>query len=122
MDMLLKSKGTGLRSDHFFQAGIVLGLLFIGAAFTFAYRSFSEADYLFIIHFTGGLGIDRLGSVNDVTRLLALGAIGFLINAVLAVLLYRRERLLSYLLVVWGVVMASLLFIAILAMIRVNTV
>lgn len=122
LNALRKLKGAGLRSDRLFQASIALGILSIGATFVFAYRSFSEADHLFIIHFTGGVGIDRLGSVNDVMRVLALGVIGFLIDVVLAISLYRRERLLAYLLVVWGVVLAFLLFVAILAMIRVNTI
>ena len=88
---------------------------------TFALVGFESADHLLIIHFIGGEGgAVSLGGWFDILSIFLIEACLLSINTLLAMVLYRRMRILADAFVLFNFVCAVLLLIAISAIISVN--
>ncbi len=86
----------------------------------FAIYNFSGFRGLLIIHFDSFRGIDFLGDKGDVFKILGLGIIVLVINAVLAHEFYWKERFLSYVLSFGTAIFSLLILMAIIAIISIN--
>jgi len=99
-----------------------LGLSFaiVLVAFGIAYFSLKDVDYLLVIHFTGGRGIDFLGTKGDIFNVLFSGLAASLVNVFLISVFYDRVRFLSYLFSFFNIVFSVLILIAVGVIISVN--
>lgn len=66
------------------------------AAFSYAYVNTLAASNVLAIHFDAFKGVDFFGSRGDIFNIMIIAAIVWAINAVLAELMYHREKFLSY--------------------------
>ncbi len=98
----------------------VVGLAFLIIGFGVAIYNFSGFRGLLIIHFDSFRGIDFLGDKGDVFKILGLGIIVLVINAVLAHEFYWKERFLSYVLSFGTAIFSLLILMAIIAIISIN--
>ena len=104
----------------YIRNSLVLSFVLILIAFGTAYISLRNADYLLVIHFTGGRGIDFLGTKGDIFNVLFSGLAASLVNVFLIGVFYDRVRFLSYLFSFFNIVFGTLLLIAVGVIISVN--
>lgn len=104
----------------YIRNSLALSFILILIAFGIAFFSLKNADYLLVIHFTGGRGIDFLGSKGDIFNILFSGLAVSLVNVFLVNVFYDRVRFLSYLLSVFSIIFSVLLLIAVGVIISVN--
>mgnify|MGYP001591859662 CR=1 FL=1 len=93
-------------------------VFFVAGAVSVA--SLAGADHLLVIRFTGGRGIDLLGTSVDVFSLVISGFAVSVMNTFLVFALYRRVKTLAYILSIFTLVFSVLILIAAGAIIAVN--
>ena len=97
-----------------------ISLAILAVAFGIVYLNLQNVDHLLVIHFTGGQGIDFLGSKIDVYEILLSGLVVFLINVFLISVFYERIRYFSYLISFFNIFFTTLILIAVGVIISVN--
>ena len=97
-----------------------IALLILAVAFAVAYVRLADVNSLLVVHIDGSRGIDFLGSSADVFGLLAVGGVMIAANAALAIGLSKREHFFSVALAWLSVLLASLLFINLFAILSNN--
>lgn len=98
--------------------GVSFGILVLTGII--AYLNLAEITTPLIIHFDAYKGIDFLGNKIDVFNILIVAGVIFLINLILAELIFDRQRLLSFNFAFVSLVVSVLIFIAILVIISIN--
>ena len=89
------------------------------AAFSLAYVNTLDAANVLAIHFDASKGVDFFGGKGDIFNIMIIAAIVGGINAVLAELMYRREKFLSYVIGGATLLYMVLIFLAIGAIISI---
>jgi hypothetical protein len=92
----------------------------VAAILSITYFSLKKVSHLLVIRFTGGVGIDLLGTKIDVYEVLLLGLIILLTNIFLIKIFYNRIRFISYLMAFFNILFSTLLLIGISVIISVN--
>ncbi|MFH1759301.1 MAG: hypothetical protein ABH822_01930 [Patescibacteria group bacterium] len=98
--------------------GASLFILLIG--FSVAFVALADVRHLLVIHFDSYSGIDFLGDKSDVFGALLSGLALTIINGLLAIAFYLRERLLSYILAFSSILVSLLILITIFVIVSVN--
>ena len=98
--------------------GVAAGLLAL--VWFRAYRAFADIDHLLVVRFTGGHGIDVLGSAADIFSFLGIGSFVVALNILLSHALLQRERAYASVFAFLTLLLVILLFIAVHGIIRVN--
>lgn len=98
--------------------GLSFGVLVLTAIIV--YVRLAEVTTPLIIHFDAYKGIDFLGNRIDVFNILIVAGVIFLINLILAELIFDRQRLLSFNFAFASLAVSILILIAILVIISVN--
>ena len=108
-----------LKDVHIRNALAISLALFVVSA-GIVYFSLRDVDYLLVIHFTGGSGINFTGDKNDIFNVLFSGLSISFVNLFLIHIFYNRIRFFSYLISFFNIVFLSLLLIAVGVIISVN--
>ena len=113
-----------MKLPSFFQRHFLTGIF--GAAiflillnFSLAYFNLSSSRPL-IIHFTAEQGIDFFGTRADVFKIIIISFAIVLINLFLGIVLFEKERILSYLLGVASLIFSSLILAVLAVLMLVN--
>jgi len=106
--------------DIYIRNPLALSLILLLIAFGIAYFSLKDVEYLLVVHFTGGGGIDFLGTKGDIFNVLFSGLAASLVNVFLINVFYDRVRFLAYLFSFFNIVFSVLILIAVGVIISVN--
>jgi len=124
---LEKLKSSPARKNRTLIIATIISLclnLFIWLLIYFRLRPMVKllpADQAFIpLHYNTYLGVDSFGNWLNIFLLPGLGLLIFLINTLLAVLIYNRKDILSYFLVLTNLISQLLLLIATVFIILIN--
>jgi hypothetical protein len=109
-----------MTKNYYLTASFGLSLLILIVSFSLYYIELADAKNLLVIHFKSLGGVDFLGSKWDALAILFSGLIITVINFLLAILLYNRQRLLSYLAGTATLLLSLLILLAITVIIIVN--
>lgn len=110
---------TAFRNKYIRRAAYAAFVL-LALSWLVSFYSLDTADYLLIIHFTPVKGIDFLGNKSDVFAIIFSAFAIFAVNLFLVAVLYRRFRLLSFLLSFFNVFLSTLILILVGVIIGVN--
>lgn len=106
--------------DIYIRNALGISLAIILVAFGIAYFSLRDVDYLLVVHFTGGRGIDFLGTKGDIFGILFGGLTASFVNVFLTNVFYDRVRFLAYLFSFFNMVLWTLILIGVGVIISVN--
>lgn len=107
--------------DPFMCVSVLLGGSMLLLSAFLAYRAFSGLEYLLILHFGGGSGVDFLGTGRDVAWFFAIGFVAFAVNVGMGYVLFRIAPILARILLGFTVWLSFLIFFATAVMIHVNS-
>ncbi|MBI2591488.1 MAG: hypothetical protein HYW34_02335 [Candidatus Brennerbacteria bacterium] len=107
--------------NHYFLIG-VFGASFLLILFGLAlgFLGLSSGQQLLILHFTPEQGIDFFGTSLDVFKIIIISFTAVFINLFLAIFLFEKERILSYLLGIAGLIFSFLILAVLAVIISVN--
>jgi len=100
-------------------SSFLVSLLFLLIGWSVAFVNLGEVRHLLVIHFSDS-GASFLGSKWDVYGVLLMGLILNLLNGLLAVFFYYRDRFSSHLLGLGNLLASSLILVVVFAIIAVN--
>lgn len=106
--------------DTYIKWSFIISLVLLAVGFALAYNAFKSNVHLLVVHFDAYRGIDFLGDKFDVFGILFSGLAINIINAVISVFLYRRERFLSHLFAFGSAFFSLLILIAVTVIISIN--
>ena len=106
--------------DRYLRNSLAISFLIIIIAFGIAYFSLKDVDYSLVFHFTGGRGIDFLGTVKDIWSVLFSSLVVLGVNLFLINIFYQRLNFLSYLISFFNIFFSTLILIAVAVIISVN--
>lgn len=107
-----------VRKGIFF--GCALSVALVLAGWLWAYVVLGDLDAPIIIHFTNTSGIDRIGTFSELNEIAFLGMLMVLIDSIITFVLWDRNRALAIYSLIFGLVLALLIFISFAAIISVN--
>lgn len=106
--------------DKILFSAFLASLIMLVISFSLIYINFLDIKNLLIIHFDAFSGIDFLGGKWDVYKILITGIYLNILNFFLSLVLYFKEKFLSYLLGFAGSFISLLIFLIIWVIVAVN--
>ena len=106
--------------DVHIRAALLVSSAIFAITVVLAYRAFHGIDHLLVIHFEAGHGIDLLGNGMNVFWFLAIGFFAYLLNIWIAHLFYGKEKIFSYVISYFTILLTLLILIATTVIISIN--